>query len=119
MEFIASRDRNDRLWFAELGSHHANRILEENGAPIEGIDSVVVVKNGILLTHSCALAAICESLEGPFRLVGTLIRVVPKPIRDGIYAAIARNRMFLSRNNDLCDMRSSHLSNKFLAKRDR
>ena len=119
MEFIARRDSNDRFRFAELGSHHANQMLEEHGVDGEGVDSVVVITSGAFVTHSCAVVAICESLGGPYKILGSAIRFVPKSFRDAIYGVIAKNRMILSKNGGLCEARSSRLANKFLEERGR
>ena len=118
MEFIAKRDRNDLFRFAELGSEGAARILMENGIGTVDVDSVIVIRDGRILTHSSAVVAICEALGGPYRMLGFASRVIPKSVRDVVYGTVAKYRMSLSRSEGRCEPRSPQFSSKLLPKGD-
>lgn len=118
MEFIAKRDRHDALRFAELSSESAERILKKNGIETAEVDSVIVIRDGRMLICSAAIIAICEALGGFYRMLGLASRVVPRFVRDSIYATVARNRMSLSRNEGRCEPRSPQFSSKLLDKGD-
>ena len=51
----------------------------------------LVVADGIALTRSDAGLALLGHMKAPWRWLG-LLRIVPRPVRDGVYDLVARNR---------------------------
>jgi predicted DCC family thiol-disulfide oxidoreductase YuxK len=75
---------------------------------------VVLLRDGKLFTESDAAAEIARELDGPWRYL-SLIRFVPKPLRDRAYRFIARNRYRWFGRQDVCLLPTPELRGRFLA----
>ena len=91
VQFVIERDPPGRFQFAALQSDAARRVLGVHGAPASAGDSVVLVEEGRVYTGSTAALRIARGLRFPWPVVGVLL-VVPRPLRDLIYAGVARRR---------------------------
>ena len=93
VRFLLSADRDGRLFrFAPIGGE---TFLSSIGASqrTELPDSLVVLADdGRLLIRSDATVHILRRLGNPWRTVGSLIALVPRVVRDGLYDFIARIR---------------------------
>lgn len=89
--FVIRRDPAARFRFAALQSPTGQRLLEQFGLPQDELESVVVIHRGRAYTRSAAALEIARHLGWPWRAL-TLLRIVPRPIRDLLYDAVARSR---------------------------
>ena len=118
VQFLLSRDHLDRLRFAALQGPIGTEVLarfERTSNPLATV--IVVVDHGapserILDRSDAALFAI-GSLGGPYR-VAPALRVVPRFLRDAIYALIARWRYRIFGRFDSCPIPSPGTRAKFL-----
>ena len=90
VQFIIKRDRDGVFQFASQQSEVGQRLLLENSIP-KWIDSFFLISGEKIYYKSSAALRVCRDLNG-FWKVFYLFLVVPKPIRDGVYDFIARNR---------------------------
>jgi predicted DCC family thiol-disulfide oxidoreductase YuxK len=89
---ILRRDPSGAFRFASQSSPVGARLLAEHGlAGEQGRTLVLVDDDGAAYVRSDALLRIAARLRGAARLLSAL-RLVPRPLRDAAYAAIARNR---------------------------
>lgn len=115
VRFAIARDRDgSRFRFAALGSEAFRRLVPEAvraGLP----DSIVVLTaDGTLLARSAAVIHILERIGWPWRLLGGLLALVPKGIRDLGYDGIARVRYRLFRRpTDTCPVTPPELRARF------
>jgi len=126
VHFIIDRERNGELQFAPVQSEPARALLERAAGPerarvlVEGAtgsgspDTVVLVENGELYTHSTAALRIARRLRAPWSLV-TLFVVVPRFIRDAVYRWFARHRYQWFGREDSCRVPTPELRARFLA----
>ncbi|HEM49109.1 MAG TPA: DUF393 domain-containing protein [Caldithrix sp.] len=91
VRFIAKRDHKDRFTFIPLKSLDANDLITKYRMYLNEIDSVAVLINNKLLTHSTAVLTVARYLSGFWPLLYGLI-IIPKFIRDFVYKYIARRR---------------------------
>lgn len=89
--FIIRRDPGARFRFAALQSPAGKRLLERYGLPRDEMESVVVIHRGRAYVRSAAALEIARRLGWPWRALYPL-RIIPRPIRDLFYDAIARSR---------------------------
>lgn len=89
VDFAIQEDRQGRLTFAPLQGKLAGRKLAPDR--IKGLESIVLLRDGVVLDRSDAVLELCGQLGGIWRLAG-IFRMVPKPVRDAGYALVARNR---------------------------
>jgi predicted DCC family thiol-disulfide oxidoreductase YuxK len=91
VRFVARHDRG-RFRFAPLDGPTARRLLDGTAAGPPHDQSVVLVEGGTVFTRSSAVLRIAATLSWPWRWLAWL-RLVPRPVRDAVYDAIARRRV--------------------------
>jgi predicted DCC family thiol-disulfide oxidoreductase YuxK len=107
VRFLLARDRRGRLRFAPLQSGFSARALARHGRDATRLDTVyLITQPGTagerVLSRSRAVLAALEELGGAWRLAGTLLRVVPGPLRDALYGLVAKIRYRVFGRSDRC-----------------
>jgi predicted DCC family thiol-disulfide oxidoreductase YuxK len=100
--WIARHDKRERIKLAPL----QGRLGQELGLQtfVEGSNGTMVVLREAdqqRLFRSDALIELGSALGGVYRLASVL-RLIPRPLRDGVYSLIARNRHLLMRGSSSC-----------------
>jgi predicted DCC family thiol-disulfide oxidoreductase YuxK len=115
VQWLLDRDEDERLRFASLQSEAAAGVLRDAGIddPSSLPDSIVLVDQVGVHIRSAAALRIGGTLGFPFSL-GRLGLLVPRPIRDGVYALIARNRYRWFGRRDVCMRPIPELAARFL-----
>ena len=111
--FIIRHDPNKRFRFAHLQSDLGQELLKKHQLPA-GLDSVVLVENGAAYIKSDATIRIAPHLSGAARF-GSLLRFMPRFIRDLGYDIIARYRYQLWGKQDSCIIPTPDVRDRFLA----
>lgn len=83
-------DRDGVLAFAPLQGETARRLLDLPAGEVP--ESLVLLEGGELRTRSSAVLSALRLLGGRWRLLARALRMIPSPIRDGLYDRVARNR---------------------------
>lgn len=116
VQFIIQRDPQGYFRFASLQSEYAQALLREHNLsiPLDGRDdTVALIEDGQVYTHSDAGLRIARHLSGPVRLAAPLI-LIPRFIRDTVYRLIARYRYRVFGRQDVCWMPTPELRARFL-----
>ena len=113
VRFIIARDPRGQFRFASLQSPAAAALL--NGRLQHGPlpDSVVLVDGDHIYTQSTAALRVARGLGFPWNLSYVFI-VVPLPLRDIVYAWVARNRYGWFGKRDVCMVPTPDLRARFL-----
>lgn len=94
--WIARRDRNGRVALAALQGETARSLLPAalRAAAADGMPGSVVWRapDGRLLRRSTAVLAALAALGGWYRAAAVPLRLLPAPLRDALYDAVARRR---------------------------
>lgn len=98
---IIRHDRRATFRFVPLASPAARALLEPLGIDPLRTDTVVLIENGRLFTHSTAVLRICRRLAFPMWLIW-LGWIVPWSLRDELYNLVSRNRHHLSKLLPAC-----------------
>ena len=101
VKWIRKRDPEMRFTFVPLASEDGIAIRREHHVP-EATDSIVLVVEGRAFTRSDAAWRVLRDLRG-HRLLGMLMRSIPRPVRNWGYDLIARNRHRLGMK-DTCEL---------------
>ena len=113
VRFVLAADRDGSLFrFAPLqGETFQAKVGARGGLP----DSVVVQSaDGELLVRSAAVVHILRRLGDGWAALGAAIRLIPGPLRDGLYDWIARvRRRLFARPVDICPVMPAELRNRF------
>ena len=113
IRFLLAEDTSAQLRFAALqGDTFAASVPADVTVP----DSVVVqLDDGTLLWKTAAARHLLGRLGGGWRAVGWLLRLIPLPLADVIYDAIARVRhRIFTRPKDVCPLLPPPLRARFL-----
>ena len=113
VQFVIARDPHGRFQFGALQSASARRVLELHDTPDPLPDTVVLVEDGKVFTRSTAALRIARRLTFPWPLASAFL-VVPRPLRDGIYALIARHRYGWFGRRDHCMVPAAALRSRFI-----
>lgn len=119
VRFVLRRDRRAHFSFASLDSSAAKNLLDGCEAEPEILlaaragSTVALVSCGRLYTRSDAALRIVGRLPLPWGAM-TLLRVVPRFLRDRLYSAIARRRHELWGRLDSCHVPEAADRSRFL-----
>jgi predicted DCC family thiol-disulfide oxidoreductase YuxK len=102
-------DREGHLRFAPLESPIAAEILARFPTPPGEPEGVLLITAALMPEEAIyrrfdAVAEALRTLSGPWPLIGALLRLVPRPLREWSYGLIARNRYRLFGRYDTCPL---------------
>lgn len=103
VRFLVAEDREPaRFRLAPLeGTTFAATVPER--VRVHRPDSIVVATGGVYLLRGDAVVAILEGLGGMWRLVGEVLRLLPRSVVDRAYDAVASRRLrWFGRKQDSC-----------------
>lgn len=113
INFVIEHDKAGYFKFAPLQSEIGGELTAKHRIDRVETDSVILVEDGKVYTHSDAALAIARHLTGMWSWAYAL-RVVPRSIRDLAYKLIARNRYRLFGRRDACMMPTPEIRARFL-----
>jgi predicted DCC family thiol-disulfide oxidoreductase YuxK len=111
VDWLVRRDRTGQLRFAPLQGTTAAARLPAGWA--EDLATVVLERDGRLSGRSTAALEAVALLGGPWRAV-SLLKAVPRPLRDAIYDGIARRRYAWFGRREACRVPSAAERHRFL-----
>jgi len=114
--WVIARDREGRFSIGSLQSRAAERTLSAASPPqaLSGLpDGIVLVDAAGVHTRSDAALRLARGLGLPWSLLAGLF-LVPRPLRDGAYALIARNRHRWFGTRGSCPVPAAALRSRFL-----
>lgn len=114
VDFLIRRDPRGVLRFASLQSAAGQRLLVAHGIPVpEEPDTMVLIDGDRALVRSSAALATTQYLRFPWPLARVAI-VVPRVLRDAVYAVVARNRYRWFGRSAACRLPTPDLRSRFL-----
>jgi len=113
VRFVVERDDRALFRFAPLDSGVARDLLAGADPGPLG-DSVLLVEDGRVYDQSTAALRIARRLRWPWNLAWGLM-LVPRLVRDLVYAWVARRRGRWSRNNGACTLPNRNVRERFLS----
>jgi predicted DCC family thiol-disulfide oxidoreductase YuxK len=113
VDFTIARDRQGIIRFAPLQGETAGRLLSESD--IESLSTVVLWDEQGVHRRSSAVVRVLRLLPLGWRLAGTLLWLVPRPLRDWGYKLVAANRYRLFGKYVSCRMATPAERTRFLS----
>ncbi|MCA9310942.1 MAG: DUF393 domain-containing protein [Phycisphaerales bacterium] len=112
VRFVLAHERDHVLRFAGRSSEAAAALRASFGVP-DDLESMVLIEDGRVLTHSDAVLGIAAHLRAPWRWA-RIGRFVPRALRDRVYRMIARRRQRWSGGHDACLVPGPEVRARFL-----
>jgi predicted DCC family thiol-disulfide oxidoreductase YuxK len=100
VRFVAARDRDARFRFTAIQSGYGTRLARAFGIDPQDPDTNAVIHAGVAYFKSDAALTVLGHLPG-WSFVRVLF-AVPKPLRDGVYNLVARNRYRIFGKYETC-----------------
>jgi predicted DCC family thiol-disulfide oxidoreductase YuxK len=113
VQWVVARDRRKVFSFASLQSRATANVLRDAGVHGSLPDSVVLVDAAGVHTKSDAAIRIARRLGFPWVLASAFV-LVPRPLRDGLYALVARNRYHWFGRRESCMVPTPDLRARWL-----
>lgn len=113
VRFIIRRDPNKRFAFAALQSATGRKFLESCGLPLDSLSTFVLIEGGRTYTRSDAAVRIARHLGGLWTIL-SLLRFIPRPLRNGVYDWIAHRRYRWFGRRDACLVPTPEEKERFL-----
>ena len=111
---IAEDPEGRRFRYAPLQGERAHAVLDEGQRAAVGDTVVVISPGGDVLSRSDAAIHIGGRLGGVWRAATAPLRLVPRPMRDATYDAVARVRHRLARRpKEACPILPKELRERF------
>lgn len=116
VRFVLNEDRSAKPFaFAPLQGEEIRRVLTTSEAATLPDSLVVIDKSGTIRTRSSAVVFVLERLGGLWFLVGQILRIVPRAVRDLIYDSVASVRLrMLGTREEACPIVPPALRSRFL-----
>lgn len=117
VQFVLRRDPGGPMRFATLQGTAARTVFARHQG-LEGVDSLILVERApsgaeTVSVRSEAILRLCAYLGGVWRLT-SLLRIVPRPLRDWGYDVFARYRYRVFGRYDACPVPSAEVRARFL-----
>jgi predicted DCC family thiol-disulfide oxidoreductase YuxK len=113
VKFILNHEADQTLRFTPLQSPAGARLMREFGFDPDDAKTFVLIADGQPYVKSDAAIRISQYLSGSWRLLGA-VRFIPRPIRDGVYNLVARNRYRWFGRSETCMMPTPALKARFI-----
>lgn len=115
VRFVVAHDGAGVFRFAPLGGPSFDASVP--AAQRAALPDALVVRraDGALLVRSDATAHVLSRLGGGWRVLGALLRAIPRPLRDAGYDFVARRRKrWFAPPPDSCPLVPAHLRARFV-----
>lgn len=112
--FVLQHERQPIFKFISLQSGVGQRLLSRCGLPADYTQAVILIDKGKIDFGSTAALKIGQTLKFPWAVLSDLGLLVPKLIRDWVYAQIAEHRYRWFGKRDICMVPSEELKKRFL-----
>ncbi len=113
VQFVLKRDPGDHFRFVSSQSDRGRQILEQCGIEPERLETVVLIKGKKCLTGSDAVLGIAQKLNGIWPAF-SILRFVPRSLRDRLYGVLVRNRYHFFGKSDKCLLLPKKDAGRFL-----
>lgn len=111
--FILSRDRAGRVGFCAMQSPAGQAMLRRLGLPHAEFETFAVLENNRLYIKSDGVLRLAALMPWPWPLA-RIFRLVPRCLRDWLYALLARNRYRLLGRRAHCMVPAPDIRHRFL-----
>ncbi len=111
--WVIKRDKKDRYRFSALQTTAAQQLISRQNLKWEGMESVILISNGIVYSKSDAALRIASGLGGIYKAASVCF-IFPGGVRNFVYDFIAKRRYSWFGKRDQCFVPDEKLKGRFL-----
>ena len=112
--FVIKRDRVREFQFAAMQTESGRALLAQHGIDPDDPVTFLVIDAGVAHTDTDAVLRVIGRFGIAWQLFASVIRVIPRSLRNVLYRWIARNRYRLFGRRDTCVIAPSSEADRFL-----
>jgi predicted DCC family thiol-disulfide oxidoreductase YuxK len=112
VDFVMARDRRNLIKFAPLQGETARQLLTP--ADVENLSTMILWIKGRSYRKSAAAVRILWRLSPGWQILGTLLWLIPLPLRNLGYSLVARNRYRFFGKKESCRLPTPEERLRFL-----
>ncbi|TWT63852.1 thiol-disulfide oxidoreductase DCC family protein [Rubinisphaera italica] len=112
VDFIMKRDPHGHFRFAALQGETARQLV--TGDDREQLKSVVLLLDGQLFRKSSAVVRVLWEMGSFWSLLGSLLWLIPRPLRDFCYRFVAKIRYRIFGKKEACRLPTPEERSRFL-----
>jgi predicted DCC family thiol-disulfide oxidoreductase YuxK len=113
VNFIIDHDPEGYFQFAVLQSETGEELLNQYGKSSDNLDTLILIEEGRIYTHSTASLRIVKNLKGWYGLLYDFI-VIPEFIRDAFYDLFAKFRYSIFGKSKECRVPTKEEKERFI-----
>lgn len=113
VRFLLQHDKRQVFRFASIQGKNGQALLAQAGLRVEGLETLLLVDGERCWQHTGAILRVLGALGWPWRLAWAAW-LVPAPLRDMLYRAIARNRYRIFGKSEVCLLPAPAHAGRFL-----
>src|SRR5690606_13780833 len=114
VKFILERDQAGYFRFASLQSDVAKQLLAPFGLAAMPLETMALIENGRVYLRSSAMLGVARRLGGGWRVLSMLGKLVPRVVRDALYAFLVRHRYRWFGQSEQCLVPTPAVRERFL-----
>jgi predicted DCC family thiol-disulfide oxidoreductase YuxK len=113
VRFVVRHDPTSTFRFAAQQSPIGQAMIEQHISGSQQLSSVVLITGNTVYTESNAVVEICARLVPPWSWL-SLLRVIPRRLRDACYRFVVRHRYQWFGRTDTCQVPSADVRSRFI-----
>jgi predicted DCC family thiol-disulfide oxidoreductase YuxK len=113
VQFIIKKDTQNKFKFAAIQTRTGHELLQKHGITVSTLDTIVLLKKGIVYLRSDAALQIAKELDKPWKVLA-IFKITPKFVRDSLYDFFAKHRYYWFGKRDECVIPTQELRQRFL-----
>lgn len=114
VQFIIRHDKKGIIKFAALQSDKGQELLRKHELSTTDLNSLVFIQGQRFFTKSAAVMQICRLLGGKWKILASILKLAPRPLRDTVYDYVAKNRYKWFGQREQCMLPSKEVRRRFL-----
>jgi predicted DCC family thiol-disulfide oxidoreductase YuxK len=111
--FVLRHERAPVIRFVTIQSAEGRALASLHGIDPDNPESFLFIEDGNALPKSEGIAALAGHLRAPWNVIGGLIRILPRPVRNWFYDRIARNRYRVFGKREKCLIPAPEVRQRF------
>jgi predicted DCC family thiol-disulfide oxidoreductase YuxK len=117
VKFVLANDRAGRFCYASLASDYGREAMSRHGAASEPSVGLLInagTASERLLLRSNAIIYVLRQFGGAWKIAGSLLNFIPRPLRDFGYSIVAKTRYRIFARYDVCPLPPADVRSKFI-----